>query len=723
MKTISSRFKTTAICAAIAGAGMGAVATPALGQNATIEELIVTSRKRQENVQDIPVAITALGEATIDNLGATSVSDLVTNVPNLAMDPNGNSLNSWGLRGIVSVSRNAGQESGLGVYIDGVYAGRPASFNFPLSDIQQVEVLRGPQGSLFGRNTIAGAINITTKMPYDEFQGQIKTTLGNYSKVNVEAGVSGAIVEGTLNGKISGFSFQRDGYVKNISDGKDQMSEDRVGGRMGLYWTPNDRTEIIFSGDYLEQDNRQIFGATREPGLNDIAAGWYQSSAHKINSNDPNSEKIKSGGSSLTVNFETESEFILSSITAKRFADFELLADDDAGPLTLTYSEFQDDSDTFSQEFKIVSPSYDSYDYVAGLYYLNQSIEAARVTSVLPYPENTIGILSESEVDTKAWAAFGTLNVYPTEDLTLTLGLRYTDEDKSSQFSQLENAGIGFPTVSFSPDISDQSWSGDVSASYAIDENIKVYSSIRRGTKSGGFQTDVIDFTSPELFEFGAETATSYELGLKGSFFERSMEVNASIFRTDYEDMQVGQLLGLGFTTTNAGESEINGIELELRWVATDNLSFGFSAGVLDHEYTSYDDCNGVGVDCDGNKLQLVSDWTAAANMDYWYPLNSGAVLELHVDGSTKDDSYTDAVNDKDLLVEGLTLVNARIGYVSADESYSVYLWGKNLADKESDSVLWKYPITGLFFGSEFSGLQGIPSMPRTYGIEATYRF
>lgn len=695
-----------------------------------IEEVVVYARKRQERAQDIPIAITALGEAKIEALGATSFDELIGNVPNLFADLTGYGTSSWGLRGIVSLTRNAGQESGLGVYIDGVYVGRPASFNFPLSDIEQVEVLRGPQGSLFGRNTIGGAINATTKKPGEEMAGNIKATLGNYSKTDFEADISGPLVEGVLSGKISAFLYQRDGYVDNLFDNDEYMDGDRVGGRFGLYWTASDNFEVVLSGDYLKVDNQQLFGIPLEPQLNNIVPGWYQSDRFDVNQNDPNKEEIDSGGASLTINWELDSGFSITSITAKRISDFEQISDDDAGPITLTHSHFKDESEIFSQELRLASPTNGRFDYLVGLFYLDQEITADRDTPVLPFPDNFVGISSDTKVTSEAWAIFGSANLYLTDALRLTLGLRYTDEEKESQFSQVENAGLGFPTVSFSPKQQDDAFSGDVSLAYAVDDNANIYGSIRKGVKSGGFQTDIITFMTEDFFVFGPEEAVSYELGVKGAFFDRTLMVNAALFRTDYTDVQVSAPIGLGFTTLNAAEAEINGFELEVEWRATENLSLAVSMGLLDHEYTKYENClagSGIGLDdCSGNDLQLVPDWTASANLDYRFPLSDGAALEFHVDWNARDEYFVDPSNDPDRLVEDRGLVNARIGYVAADESYSIYLWGKNLADEEYDTVRWKYPVTPLVFGGldpTITGLNRLVGAPRMYGIEVAYRF
>ncbi|MEP2652508.1 MAG: TonB-dependent receptor [Paraglaciecola sp.] len=696
-------------------------------KSTTFEVIEVKSRKRVENVRDIPIAISSMGEEKLDALGADTLGDIIGNVPNLAIDPNGNSLSSWGMRGIVSVTRNAGQESGLGVYVDGVYAGRPASYNVPTSDIQQVEVLRGPQGSLFGRNTIAGAINITTKAPEGEFAGNLSASFGNFSRVEIQGGISGELIEDVLSAKVSVFSSKRDGYVKNVFDNNDYMDNDRQGGRIGLYWTPSSNLSFTLASDFVDQDNNQLFGQTVEPQLNEFVPDWYQNDPYTVNHNDPNSEEIQSGGTSLTAEWEMDSGFILTSITAKRYADFEVFADDDAGPITLSYSHFEDNSETFSQELRLTSPENNSFDYLVGVYYLDQEITANRETITFdPFPTNSLGIFSDASVDSEAWAIFATTNFRLNEELTLSVGLRYTDEEKSSVFQQLENADLGFPTVSFEPTIQDSGLSGDISVGYELNREINLYSSIRKGIKSGGFQTDIIDFSSEDLFAFEPEEATSYEIGMKGILLDNTLRLDLALFHTDYENMQVGQLLGLGFTTTNAGEAEITGVEVEFEWLATDDLAIGFNGGVMDNEYTSYDGCNGATVSCAGNNLQYVTDWTAATTIDYFYNFDDDSGLNIHLDATARSDSFSDAINDPDLIVEGYTLLNARISYVTPDEDITVALWVKNITDKTYSSLRWKYPITPIAFGEfdpSITGAQHLLGSPRTFGLDVSYRF
>jgi len=705
-----------------------------------LEEIVVTARKRAENAQDVPIAITTLSDAKLRTMGAQNMADLVQHVPNFDWDPVGiNALSSWGLRGIVDQSRNAGQESGLGLYVDGVYVGRPVGFNVALTDIDRVEILRGPQGSLYGRNTIAGAVNITTKRPTSDLQMTADVNLGNYDRRDFQAGISGPLIAGVLSGKLSAFSQQNDGYIHNLADGRSLMNENRVGGRGALYFTPLDGLEVQLAWDVLHEDHRPVFGVAADPELSAAVPNWYFTDRFTTNQNDADFEKIDSGGGSVSVNWTAPSGQVLTSITAVRVNNFNLDNDDDAGPITLTHSHFIDKSNMFSQELRLTSAPSESYDYVVGVYYMNETVHANRHTAVVPYPAEDVGILDVADVGTRSDAVFGNVNYHFSPAWTFGLGLRYTDDKKNANFSQTVNADLGFssPYISF-PDAArqDRQVSGDVTLTWKPITDVLTYATIRRGFKSGGFQTDIIDFSDAASFSFKPETATTYELGLKSEFADRTVRLNGAIFDTEYKDMQVSQLVGLGFTTNNAGKSRIRGIELEVEYAPIQRLTLGVSGGLLDAKYLQFPDCDSLGLaqNCSGNQLQFTPKWNLATNVDYRQPVTGGVVV-FHADSSSRAYEYSDAVNSDGvrtlndgsaswpLRIGGYTLVGARMGFES-DQGWGVYAWAKNLTDKDYDLRRWRYPITPAAFGAVGAqGIEFVPGQPRTWGIELTYRY
>lgn len=692
-----------------------------------LEEVVVVARKRAEEPLEVPISMTIINSIKIEQQTATALKDIVGDIPNASLDVTGNSLASWGMRGIISQTRNPGQESGLGVYVDRVYLGRPAGFNVPLNDIAQVEVLKGPQGSLFGRNTIAGAITITTRRPGEEMEGYLQGSFGNLSRRDLQAGISGPLVENVLAAKINVFSFQRDGYIENIFNGSDLQSDERVGGRASVYWTPTDEFELVFSADYLEQDNSLMAGQTLEPQLNNFVPDWYQAEDDKVNQNDPGYDRIKAGGISIAADWRFDEDMTLSSITSFRSTDFETLVDDDSGPITLTWSNFNDDSDTFTQEFLFSGSVPETLDYVIGLYYLDLDVTSDRQTPLFnPYPINEAAITSNTTVDTNSWAIFGSVDFVLTETLNLAVGLRYTDEKKSSDFIQTENGGLGFPNVIFDSTIEDNAVSGDISLAWSAGEFTNIYGSVRKGFKSGGFQTDIINFSSEELFAFDPEQALSYELGLKGVYLDNRLSLDVAAFHTDYKDMQVGQLVGLGFTTTNAAKSKINGLEVQLNYWPVDRLRFGIGLGLLDHEYTKFENCAGLGTSCKGNKLQYAPDSTWSADGSYTWLVSNGAEIELYLAANYRDSYFLTPVNDPQLEIDQRTLVDARLAYRTPSGNTTLALWARNLGDKSWDLTRWQYPVTPLAFAQfdpSITGLQRTPAEPRTYGVEVIFRF
>jgi iron complex outermembrane receptor protein len=705
-----------------------------------LEEIVVTARKRAENAQDVPIAITTLSDAKLKELGANTMGELVQHVPNFDWDPVGiNALSSWGLRGIVDQSRNAGQESGLGIYVDGVFIGRPVGFNASLADIDQVEVLRGPQGSLYGRNTIAGAVNITTRRPANDLGLNVDLNLGNYERRDAEVGISGPIVPGVLLGKVSAFEQRNDGYVHNVFNGRDLLNENRQGGRAALYWTPVESLEIRLSGDILHEDHRPAFGLSAEPELNIAIPNWYFADRFTTNQNDANFEKVDVAGGSVLVNWTLPNGLLFTSITADRINNFNLDNDDDAGPITLTHSHFIDESAMFSQEFRLTSAAGKVYDYVAGLYYLDENVRFNRHTAVVPAPEEDLGILDAGKVGTRSYAAFGNVNYHLASAWTLGVGLRYTIDRKDANFTQSVNVPLGFQSdFTDFPGIrrSDKQVSGDLTLTWKPQEDLLTYGTVRKGFKSGGFQTDIIDFSDVASFSFKPETAVTYELGAKSEALHRRIRLNGALFDTEYKDMQVSQLVGLGFTTNNAGKSRIRGAELEVEYVPVEHLTLGVSSGVLDAKYLDFPNCDslGLGLNCSGNRLQFTPRWNLGTTVDYRVPIGFGSIV-LHADSSSRGYEYSDAVNQDGareltagvaswpLKIGGYTLVGGRIGFESPDRAWGIYAWGKNLTNRDYDLRRWRYPIIPVAFGAVGArGIEFVPGQPRTWGVELTYR-
>ena len=716
---------------------MVSLSTPA---NAQIDEIVVTARKRVENAQQVPIAITAVTEAQLDKIGSTDVVDLTNSVPNFAHNGSGNVLSAVGIRGIVAATRNIGFESGMGVYVDEIYVGRPSAFNQNLDDVQQVEVLRGPQGTLFGRNTVAGALNITTKKPTNELDGKVKVTLGDRGRVNLSGFVSGPIVKDTVYAKVSAYSVKRNGYVENEFDGVKLNNEDRKGYRASLMFTPNDNLEIVLSADNLTEETNRAFTVFRQSDSTSPLFGLYNglfannaccSSTRGPNVTNQNAGPVENrdlSGQSLRAAYELESGHSLISLTSRRDTDFFLIADDDTTPLTLSHSTFGDQSELFTQEFRVESPATDLLDYVVGVYYQNTDSSSSRMTEIttpgafngVPNVTNGAGraitdaagnivtavgaITSAASVDAESYAVFGSMNYQLSDPLKLTVGLRYTSEEKSLDFMQMNTSFTGAPDVTAMPEIEDSGLSGNVSLAYAVNEDVNIYVSAARGFKSGGFNPDIVP---NDDISFGEEVVNTFEAGLKSSFMDNKVRLNAAAFFTDYKDQQVQRLGtsptgGTGFQITNA-DSEILGAEFELTVNPIENLILNASLGLLDHEYTDFDDCSAtednqqsspgqfVLINCDGNKLSYVPDVTYAVSAEYSVPFTYGE-LYGRIAHNFKDSQFSEPGNFARTAVPDSKRTDLRVGFRDKNDRFELAAWGKNIGDREDLQFSWYIP-------------------------------
>lgn len=722
---------------AMAGGAVGQEEASSASSN-RIDTIVITARKRSESLQEVPIAVTAVTEAQLDRTGSTEIVDLANSVPNFTFNGSGNTLAATGIRGIVAATRNIGFESGMGVYIDEVYVGRPSAFNQNLDDVQQVEVLRGPQGTLYGRNTIAGAINITTKEPTNELEGRLKATVGDRERFNVSGFVSGPIIEDVLRAKLSLYSVQREGYVENAFDDSLLNDEDRQGYRASLYFTPTENLEFVLSADDMRERTNRTFTVFRQTDVTSPLAGLYNvvladdpccQGVPNLTSQDGDPREDRDlSGQSLRATYELDSGYSIISISSFRQTDFEIVADDDATPLPTSLSTFADESDLFTQELRIESPADRRFSYVAGLYYQDTESSASRQTAIatpapfsgIPNFTNGAGfpitdadgniiepigaISSSASVEAESYAVFGSLDFDLTDQLTTTFGLRYTSEEKSLDFVQTNTSFTGQPNVVATPSIDDEGVSGNLSLAYQLNDQVNVYGSFARGFKSGGFNPDIVP---NDDIAFGEETVDTFEIGVKSQLLDNRLRLNSAVFFSDYKDQQVQRLGtspvgGTGFQITNA-DSEILGFELEATAILFENLQIGGSLGLLDHEYTEFADCsatednqldeNGqfILLDCTGNELSYVPDVTYSINGEYTIPANIGDFF-VRAEYNFKGEHFSEPGNFERTAIPDADITNVRIGFSDRGGRFELAAFGRNVADNENLQFSWYIP-------------------------------
>ncbi|WP_105102705.1 TonB-dependent receptor [Microbulbifer pacificus] len=655
------------------------VTQPALAQESrALEEVVVTAQKREQNLQDVPVAVTAVTGEQLQTAVIKDIFDLQTNTPGLRAGQNQTATTSnFAIRGIGTSGQNFGLESSVGLYVDGVYRSRPSSMINNLVDMQAVEVLRGPQGTLFGKNTPAGAIQFNTRAPSHETDGFVEVTAGNYGLLNTAAAANLSLVDDVLAARATVFTSQRDGYIDATIDGEteDLNNRDRWGARLQLLYTPSDtlsarlildKSEIdeICCGALTVQDSLQNQAGNPGPsailqGLGGTVFTGRQFDDLETALNFAPESRGEDTGVSLEVGWDISDSMRLTSITASRdYASYDII-DSDFGDVDILSTTNDSEQSSLSQELRL-SITGDRFNAVAGAYYFEQDLDMDYVltnnsmanaylvpglglaglvgginlvSSILP--PGTVAPAAEAYIDGyrpihtarqqhDSWALFGQFDYSLTDALTLTAGLRYTEENKAMQtvFSEWVNdtpwtavappniplvaaslgalaagdtSSLGNPEViaaynSFSQPgwgnwlfaansprsdidakLSDEQVTGTVKLSYALSGQSMVYASYGTGYKSGGTNTDRIAQSFDPVFD--AETSASIEVGMKTEFPAQAVRLNMALHHTTLDDYQANAFTGDGFNLQNAGKLESYGAETELFWAPADNTT------------------------------------------------------------------------------------------------------------------------------------------------------
>ncbi len=688
---------------------LGVFSTVSIAEDASfsLEEVVVTAQKREQSLQDVPIAITAFGEDDLKRLNASDMSDLQYSTPNLTISTNGKNIPRVGLRGISDYSRNPGYDNRVSVYVDGMYAGRSAVANQSTLDIQRVEVLRGPQGTLFGKNTVAGAISLTTKKPEDAFMASIKVDAGNYDYQSLSSMINGALIDEKLYAKLMLSDTQRDGFKENLFDGKDLNGLDNQAARLQLRWLL-DNGEVNF---YAEK-SKDVTDSIGSEALKDSVAPL----PYEVSLDSDVVESVETKGYGVNVDYTLPNDFELTSITGYRHSDAYYINDEDYSVFDVARSLTAEESEHFSQEFRLSSPLHDKYDYVLGLYAFDQTNEsqsAAIGGALFPNPNTSVSV--PAEVNVESFAAFIHGNYRINEQWELTGGLRYTYETKELKYSITDTTGL-FTNGSLDDDRRAEDLSPKLGVNYYVNEDVMLYGGYSRGFKSGGWNVDFIP--TFETIAFDDEKVDAFELGIKSTLSDGRVRFNAAVYSANYSDFQVFQFLpltggGTLLSITNAGEVTAEGFEADINWAMTERLTLWAAYGYTDTSFDEFKDGGGIGVDYDGNQAPDAPKETYSVGLEYRQPIGDLAELVASADYSFRDEFYTNPNNLDANKVGDYDMINARVGLESVDETWSIYAWVKNAADADdlTDSSV-------SFLGID----RGNYLQPRTYGVSVEYR-
>ena len=608
-----------------------------LGQQGSLmlEEVIVTAQKRQERLQDVPVSVSAVSGQQIIDQGLGDLKEMSVYVPNLTINQTPGATLIY-IRGLGS-GENQGFEQSVGLFVDGVYAGRSPQFRAPFLDVGSVEVLRGPQGTLFGKNTIAGAITINTERPSDEFEAILRTRYDiEYGDYTLEGIVSGSLTD-SLAGRVAVRRSDTSGYMDNTFQSRDEADSEDTVLRASLQWEINDNASAFlkYEKSEIDIDGKNIVNTAVGEWLPLIqeADPRYKLADDKRSTS--TEEFLESDAQSMTVQFDVAlGEFELKSISAYSEYQHKTLADADTTPVDAAAFEPGQDFEQWSQEFRLSSPLGGQFDYIIGAFYLKNELEATRnfgvaTANVVGGPDvpplfgalQPFGFRGDFEQDTESFAVFGSLNWHFADKWQANFGVRYTDESKDadrslfytgylsntpldevydpplSALSRLAWQALGVYEHTISGDRDVDNWSPSLRVSYDLTDDIMLYASTSRAFKSGGFNEagsrgdDPGEFPpggDPANFEFEDEEALSFELGGKMRLFDQRASLNFAVFRTEFDDLQVSTFQGDSFIVGNAADVTTQGVEVDGTVRLSEAWTLFGSVAYLDAEYDSF---------------------------------------------------------------------------------------------------------------------------------------
>ncbi|MBI1199271.1 MAG: TonB-dependent receptor [Phenylobacterium sp.] len=734
----------------MAGGALAAMlaAAPALAQTAagaddtTVETVVVTAQKRVEENLKVPVAVTAVGAAEIQNISGSFMTDIAVKAPNVSMTPGTNSP-AISIRGVSSQSNiNAGFPPAVGVYVDEVYQGRDPTFNTILNDVVRVEVLRGPQGTLYGKNTIGGAINIVTTEPSNTFTAFGDATYGNYDFLQGRATVGGAIVPDLLMARLSVVHRERGGYLKNTFTGKTLNDINSDGARLVLASKVSDSLRLRFGADYFTESGTSaietgpvIFPPPVPAALAAIPPQDPGDNVVQLNSPEGAHRELWGYMGRLDYSFPGAD---FTSITAWRGYVSKFTDDSDGLPIDAFDVGRDEKGDNFSQEFRLASTGDGPFSWLVGAYYYDENTKNIRHIHLgAQVPLLLVGGLipgfngeraeTYSTIDAKSYAAFASGTWQIADKVRLAAGLRWTHEKKDFFYSQLytqtfANLPSGVLVSNFAVKIpavretyKDSRWTGDISLSYDFTDEQTAYVKYSRGFKAGGFQTDVISppFNPTDPLGFAPETVNNYEAGYKSYFFDRRLSLNVAAFYLKWNDKQEQIFTGLSFLIRNAATASSRGLEVELTARPMPGLLIDANGAYLKAKYDSFPTNPSLA----GEDFQYTPNYTGSLGAQYTAPIGGGMEFYIRGDLNHRSSSYFLPSAGTRLTIEAVTTLNGRLGVQSKEGGWGAYLWGKNLNNDKVLGAGSSFPFPKAVITTRVAGFG------RTYGIELRKSF
>tara|TARA_R110000772_G_scaffold268721_1_gene398063 strand:+ start:56476 stop:58722 length:2247 start_codon:yes stop_codon:yes gene_type:complete len=736
-----------AIAAATVGVSAPTVVSAAPG---VLEEITVTARKREESMQDVGLAVSALSETEIQRQFARDIQDLANIAPNVIIDDTGQGPGGTAaiyIRGVGIADLEKNFDPAVGVSVDGVFLGSNAGALLRGIDIARVEVLRGPQGTLFGRNTVGGLINITRTQPTGELGGRFRAGVENFDTYYVD-GIFNFAVTDDLAIKLTGAKRdQGEGYYDNVTVRGDQGRQDYESLGFNALWNATDTLELEYSYtmERLDQDTPALVNATRPDQVFCIAYGYCSPSVNSTITGDRNGVAGGGGRPPTPPSFETnitpvdavddsfmdaffdtdthilEARWEISD--ALRFdyifgsweSDEDSLQDWDGTPELLYHTDRPGEFEQQSHELRLTYDNGGAFNVVGGLFFWDSEYES-RMRSYIGFavPGVILDIPQTTQQETESVAAFFEADYRFADQWVLTVGGRYTEDEKTSrQFGEVNTIPGQHPTEKW------DEFTPKLGLRYNMTDDVMFYATYSKGYRAGGFNGRVASLEEA-IQPYDPETIDNYEIGVKSELLDNRLRLNATIFTMDYKDKQEELQLPSNETDTgqktvviNPSSATIQGIELEMQAYLNQNLSIRANLGYLDSEYDDfvYTDVEGSMTDLSGLEFRRAPEFTGTVDATYEWDVAGG---NAWVRGAYRyiGSHFTNATNNAELANDSQGIVDASVNYAINNLTFS--LFGRNLTDED-----------GYTHGYEVAGLWSYAATrpPRTYGFEVVYNF
>lgn len=733
-----------------------------LAENWAIEEVLVTAQKRSESVQDVPVSISAFNNEMLTNTGADEIGDILLMIPGLSGTTPAGGLNFWSIRGIASTDFTVGGEPSVGVFVNDAYIGRNIHATSAFHDVERIEVVKGPQGTLFGRNAAAGAISIITNKPGNDNTARIGVGVGDEGQRELDLVGNLALSDDfAIRGSYHGTRLE--GVQEEVVQG-DKGSIDKDALRLSARWNVSETFKAILTFDYSEAKTRVLNG-NYNPGLqvfNDtVTPGAGSTYPDKIGYSALNEENVQTDGVDLRLTWDISDNLTLTSITDVRSFETDYIYDFDGSqadsllgaafglpPVSMQFDQPEITQESLSQEFRINGFT-DSLDWFVGGSYYKEEVGEETVISILDTTGALGGNINDSSIvdgETESWGLYADVKWAITGKWALTAGIRWSQDEKDWCASGVNSSNLLGVIDTGGQEVCDNEKWNELTprfvADYALAEDVMVYASFSKGYKGGGFNTPtrstdysndlVLDlaggfintfdqspylgdisnvdptteqvfFTGEAVSSFDPETVDAYELGIKSAFLNNQLQFNAAAFFMDYQDLQIQSATTAGIITSNAAEAETQGIEVDFVYAATENLTLMGNYTYLDAEFQS--GSNFAGADITGNTLPFAPE--NAYSLSGAYDLSVGeGTLSLFAAYNWMDDFSYRADNAPNLTEEAYGLWNAKLTYYPVSESWDIALGVDNINDKGYS--IWKQDV-GLGLGTNIA--RGMPRL------------